>query len=208
MSPPPATLAAWPRLSLGGSSFGDGLGLLATAALAKNLASGSYTAENFAIAGVFILRLLPAVLLGPLAGAVADRLDRRWTLVLGDVLRFALFATIPIVGTLTWLYIATVLIECVALFWMPAKDATVPNLVPPRRLEAANQISLVATYGTAPVAALVYAGLALVTGTIHDLAPWVPLDPIIVAIYLNALTFLVSGLVIWRLEIPASTGRQ
>src|SRR5205085_10949192 len=59
-------------LALGGSSFGDWLGLLATAALAKNLASGSYTAENFAIAGVFILRLVPAVLLGPLAGAVAD----------------------------------------------------------------------------------------------------------------------------------------
>src|SRR3954453_23301083 len=148
-------------LALLGSSFGDWLGLLATAPPAKHLASGSYTAENFAIAGVFILRLLPAVLLGPLAGAVADRLDRRWTLVLGDVLRFALFATIPLIGTLTWLYVATVLIECVALFWMPAKDATIPNLVPPKRLETANQISLVATYGTAPVAAVVYAALAL-----------------------------------------------
>ena len=195
-------------VALAGSSFGDWLGLLATAALAKTLVSGSYTAENFAIAGVFLLRLLPAVLLGPLAGAVADRLDRRWTLVLGDLLRFALFATIPLVGTLTWLYIATVLIECVALFWMPAKDATVPNLVPPKRLEAANQISLVATYGTAPIAALVYAGLALATGTAHDFAPWLPLDPIVVAIYLNSLTFLVSGLVIWRLDIPPSPSRE
>jgi dTMP kinase len=195
-------------LALGGSSFGDWLGLLATAALAKNLASGSYTAENFAIAGVFILRLLPAVLLGPLAGAVADRLDRRWTLVLGDVLRCALFATIPLVGTLTWLYIATVLIECVALFWMPAKDATVPNLVPPRRLEVANQISLVATYGTAPLAAVVYAALVLVTGTMHDFVPGLHLDPIIVALWVNAVTFLVSGLVIWRLDIPPTAGRE
>jgi dTMP kinase len=195
-------------LALGGSSFGDWLGLLATAALAKNLASGSYTAENFAIAGVFLLRLLPAVLLGPLAGAFADRLDRRWTLVLGDVLRFALFATIPLVGTLTWLYIATVLIECVALFWMPAKDATIPNLVPPKRLEAANQISLLATYGTAPLAAVLFAGLALVTGTAHDFAPWLHLDPIVIAIWVNALTFLVSGLVILRLDIPRSAGRE
>src|SRR3954453_23869217 len=70
-------------LALGLSSFGDWLGLLATAAMARSLASGSYTAENFAIAGVFILRLAPAVLLGPLAGAFADRLDRRVTLVLG-----------------------------------------------------------------------------------------------------------------------------
>ena len=156
-------------LALGLSSFGDWLGLLATAALAKNLASGSYTAENFAIAGVFILRLAPAVVFGPIAGALADKLNRRWTLVLGDLLRFVLFASIPLVGTLCWLYVATVLIECVALFWMPAKDATVPNLVPRKRLEAANQISLVATYGSAPVAALVYSGLALLTGIARQL---------------------------------------
>jgi dTMP kinase len=195
-------------LALGGSSFGDWLGLLATAALAKNLASGSYTAENFAIAGVFILRLAPAVLLGPLAGAFADRLDRRWTLVLGDVLRGLLFVTIPLVGTLGWLYTATVLIECLALFWMPAKDATVPNLVPPKRLEAANQISLVATYGTAPVAAIIYAGMALVTTTITDLVPWLTLDPVAVAIYINAATFIISGLVILRLDIPPTPGRE
>jgi dTMP kinase len=193
-------------MALGLSSFGDWLGLLATAAMAKNLASNSYTAENFAIAGVFILRLAPAVLLGPLAGAVADRLDRRWTLVLGDILRFVLFASIPLVGTLGWLYGATVLIECVALFWMPAKDASVPNLVPRNRLEAANQISLVATYGTAPLAALVYAGLALVTDAINGLAPTQVIDPIGLALYFNALTFLVSGLTIWRLEMPPSPG--
>ena len=195
-------------LALAGSSFGDWLGLLATAALAKNLASGSYTAENFAIAGVFILRLAPAVLLGPLAGAFADRLDRRWTLVLGDVLRGLLFITIPLVGTLGWLYAATVLIECLALFWMPAKDATIPNLVPHKRLEAANQISLVATYGTAPLAAIVYAGMALATGTVKDFVPWFALDPISVAIYVNAATFIVSGLVILRLDIPPSPGRE
>ncbi len=45
---------------------------------------------------------------------------------------------------------ATLLIELVTLFWGPAKDATVPNLVPARKLEVANQISLVATYGSAP----------------------------------------------------------
>lgn len=129
-------------MALGLSSFGDWLGLLATAAFAQDLAADSYTAANYAIAGVFILRLAPAVLLGPLAGALADRLDRRWTLVVGDLARCALFASIPLVGTLGWLYAATLLVECFALFWLPAKDATVPNLVPRRRLGAANQISL------------------------------------------------------------------
>lgn len=194
----------WAALAL--SSFGDWLGLLATAAMAKNLASGSYTQENFAIAGVFILRLAPAVLLGPLAGALADRLDRRWTLVFGDVARFALFASIPLVGTLPWLYAATLLIECFALFWMPAKDATVPNLVPRRRLEAANQISLVATYGSAPVAAAVFAGLALLDGVVRHLVPGWHLDPVEAALWFNAGTFLVSALTIWRLDMPRGGG--
>ncbi|HEY6798988.1 MAG TPA: dTMP kinase, partial [Kineosporiaceae bacterium] len=193
-------------LALGLSSFGDWLGLLATAAMAKDLAQSSYTAQNFAIAGVFILRLAPAVLLGPLAGALADRLERRWTLVAGDFVRFALFASIPLVGTLGWLFAATVLIECAALFWMPAKDATVPNLVPRRRLEAANQISLVATYGTAPLAAAVYAGLTLVSDALNGLMPHRVVDPISVALYFNALTFAVSALVIWRLDLPPSPG--
>jgi dTMP kinase len=195
----------WMALAL--SSFGDWLGLLATAAMAKNLASGSYTAENFAIAGVFILRLAPAVLLGPLAGALADRIDRRWTLVFGDLFRFVLFASIPLVGTLPWLYVATLLIECFALFWMPAKDATVPNLVPRKRLEAANQISLVATYGTAPIAALVFSGLALLGELIgHFAALPAQVNPVTVALWFNAITFLVSGLTIWNLDIPPRSG--
>ncbi|MEJ2577500.1 MAG: dTMP kinase [Kineosporiaceae bacterium] len=190
----------WAALAL--SSFGDWLGLLATAAMAKSLANGSYTMENFAIAGVFILRLAPAVLLGPLAGALADRLNRRWTLVFGDLARFALFASIPLVGTLPWLYTATLLIECFALFWMPAKDATVPNLVPRRRLEAANQISLVATYGSAPVAAAVFAGLALLDGVIRHFVPGWHVHSVETALWFNAATFLVSALVIWRLKMP------
>ena len=195
----------WTALAL--SSFGDWLGLLATAAMANNLAGGSFTRENFAIAGVFILRLAPAVFLGPLAGALADRIDRRWNLVFGDLIRFVLFASIPLVGTLTWLYSATLLIECFALFWMPAKDATVPNLVPRRRLEAANQISLVATYGTAPLAAVVYAGLALLgelLGRFVHVAAQI--NPISVALWFNALTFLVSALTIWNLDIPPRSG--
>jgi len=87
-------------------------------------------------AASLVVRLLPAILLGPLAGAFADRFDRRITMVVSDVLRFGLFLTIPLAHlfvsqseTLAWLYIASFLIECISLFWTPAKDASVPNLV-------------------------------------------------------------------------------
>lgn len=189
-------------LSLGLSSFGDWLGLLAATAMAAGLgAQSSYAAANLAVSGVLILRLAPAVLLGPLAGAFADRFDRKTTMVVGDLVRFGLYFSIPIVGTLWWLMVATVLAEIVGLFWMPAKDATVPNLVPKERLEAANQLSLATTYGSAPVAALAFTGISLLTGVIDNVAPWVGSAPDM-AMYANAVTNLVAALVIWRLKIP------
>ena len=38
------------------------------------------------------------------------------------------------------------------MIWMPAKEAAVPNLIPRARLETANQLTLVTTYGITPIA--------------------------------------------------------
>ena len=191
----PAFRQLWTALSL--SSLGDWLGLLALTALAPLLARDGYAAANLAIAGVFILRLAPAVLVGPIAGVVADRLDRRATMVVCDLARGALFLSIPLVGTLWWLLVATLLIEVASLLWIPAKEATVPNLVPRERLEAANQLSLFTTYGSAPVAAAIFAGLALLSGILDNPLP--AIERADLALYVNAATFLVSAVTILRL---------
>ncbi|MGH8970968.1 MAG: dTMP kinase, partial [Actinomycetes bacterium] len=195
----PAFRRLWVALSF--SSFGDWLGLLALTALAPRLVDGGYAAANVAIAAVFILRLAPAVVIGPLAGVVADRLDRRYTMVVCDLIRFGLFVSIPLVGTLWWLFVATFLIEAASLMWMPAKEATVPNLVPRERLESANQLSLFATYGSAPIAAAVFAALALLSGILDN--AFTAIDEVDLALFVNALTFLVSAITIYGLkEIP------
>ena len=148
-------------IGLGLSSLGDWMGLLALTAMA-NASADSYAGKNYAIATVLFLRVLPALVMGPIAGYVADRLDRRTVLIWGDYLRGALFLTIPLVGSLWWIFVVTVLVEAISLVWGPAKDATVPNLVPRHRLEAANQVSLATTYGSALPAAAIFAGLTLV----------------------------------------------
>ncbi|HEX5511691.1 MAG TPA: dTMP kinase [Actinomycetales bacterium] len=189
-------------LSLGLSSFGDWLGLLATTAMAGALgAQAGYAQANLAVSGVLILRLAPAIFLGPIAGVVADRFDRKLNMVIGDLLRCALFVSIALVGTLWWLFVATVLIEIIGLFWMPAKDATVPNLVPRQRLEAANQLSLATTYGSAPFAALLFSGLALLSGVLDNFVGALG-GPIDLALYFDALTYLVAAMVIWQLDMP------
>ncbi|MFP5347260.1 MAG: dTMP kinase, partial [Actinomycetes bacterium] len=189
-------------LSLGLSSFGDWLGLLATTAMAGALgAKSGYAQANLAVSVVLILRLAPAMLFGPIAGVAADKLDRKVNMVVGDVLRCALFVSIAVVGTLWWLFVATVLIEIIGLFWMPAKDATVPNLVPRERLEAANQLSLATTYGTAPFAALLFSALALVSGVLDNFVSFFGGSNDL-ALYFNALTYLVAAVVVARLDMP------
>ena len=185
------------------SSLGDWLGLLATTAMAQQLSGGSYTTANFAIAGVFIARLLPAVFLGPIAGVIADRFDRRKLMVTADILRAALYISIPIVYTYFWLYAAMILVECLTLFWSPAKEATVPNLVGKEKLENANQVSLLAAYGTAPIAAILFSLLTLFANAIESLFPFTIGGSVDIALYVNAASFAFAAITIWGLkEIP------
>jgi dTMP kinase len=192
----------WLSMSL--SSFGDWLGLLAITATATSLVDG-FAAANFALGGVLLFRLLPAIVLGPVAGAIADRFDRRKTMVITDLIRFSLFASIPIVDNLVWLFVAQFLIEAFSLFWIPAKDAAVPNMLRKDQLEPANQLSLITTYGLTPVlAAIVFAVLTSLGTRLSDLLPGI--DEVDLALFLNALTFLVAAVVIWNL--PSISGRR
>jgi dTMP kinase len=178
------------------SSLGDWLGLLATTALATQLATG-YQAQNYAIGAVLVVRLIPSAVLGPLAGAFADRFDRRYTMIITDLLRFFLFMWIPLTHSLTVLYVATFLIECVGLFWNPAKDASVPNLVRKDQIEAANQLSLITTYGLTPVAAAaVFSLLALISKALATHFGFFGTNQVGLALYLNAATFLVGAITV------------
>jgi dTMP kinase len=197
----------WIATSL--SSLGDWLSLVALTSLALALAGKGLSAQGAAVGGVWLSSLLPALVLGPLAGAAADRMDRRLNMIIGDVVRGLLYLSIPLdlsfgfVNRLTWMYGVQFLASCASLFWTPAKDASVPNLVPPDKLEQANQYSLLTTYGTAPVAALIFALLAKVSGALGHISHYFNTNQVDLALYFNALTFAVSALTIyWLREIP------
>ena len=200
----------WIATSL--SSLGDWLSLLALSALAYSLTGKGVqaTAGPIAVGGVWITSLLPYLLFGPLAGAVADRLDRRINLVIGDVVRAVLYLSIPIdlvvgfANKLTWLYVVQFLASCASLFWAPAKDASIPNLVPRDKLDQANQYSLLTTYGTAPLASLVFIAFASISkGFAHGPLSFFG-DPargqIALALYFNVATFVISAFVCYSLH--------
>ena len=199
----------WIATSL--SSLGDWLSLVALSTLASDLAGKGVAAQGAAVGGVWLTSLLPALLLGPLAGAVADRLDRRLNMIVGDVLRAALYLSLVLnlslgfANQLPWMYTVQFLASCASLFWTPAKDASVPNLVPPDKLEQANQYSLLGTFGPAPIAGLFFGLLALVSRSLGSISPYFSTNQgqVKLALYFNAATFVVSAITIYILrQIP------
>ncbi|MGH3171782.1 MAG: dTMP kinase, partial [Trebonia sp.] len=188
----------WIALSL--SSLGDWLSILALVALAPSVTHGSVLAKTSSISGVWVVTLLPALLLGPIAGALADRLDRRMTMIVGDVIRGLLFISIPLFPNLTWIFVAKFLAGIASQFWNPAAVATVPNLVPKEKLERANQLSQLMTYGTAPVAAGVLAVLGYLSVGLSHFAPVFHTNRVDLALYFNGASYFVSAVTVYSLR--------
>ncbi|MBB5082883.1 dTMP kinase [Nonomuraea endophytica] len=189
-------------------SLGDWLTILALTAVAGNLYQGDPRVQALAIGGVFVAKILPAILLGPLAGALAGRFDRRMIMAATGLARFAVVLSAVFVGGYQWLIVTMVLVECVTLLWTPAKDATVADLVPRERLEPANRLDLLATYGTAPLAALLFAVLSVAAGLLRAVTPFSPATETAgPALIVAAVAYLVSAVLIFTLrDIPRRTG--
>jgi len=214
----PVFRRVWAAIAL--SSLGDWLGLLATTAMAQQLTAGeSIAVQGTAISGVILTRLLPDLLLGAFAGALADRLDRRKTVIVGETLAALLYLSIAVGYDLLWLYLAQFLIEAVGLFTMPAKQALWVNIVPRKRLAVANQLSLLSVYGAVPIAALLFALLNTASRFFSDPGNVDPelaaalggaSVPIVIALSFNSISYLVSAGTIFlsRHDIPAYTGER
>ena len=144
------------------SSLGDWVGFVAVTSLVTAL-SGTAATAGLAVGGVMTARMLPAILFGPFAGALVDRFDRKQIMIAADVARGALYATMAFVHRLGLIFLLSFVIECFSLLWTPARDASLPNLVPRRQLANANSIGLVSTYATLPLGGAVFAVLALVS---------------------------------------------
>ena len=187
------------------SSLGDWVGFVAVTSLVANL-GGSSSTQALAVSGVMIARTLPAVLFGPIAGALVDRVDRKRIMIIADVSRGSMYAAMAFLGHLWSIFLLSFAIECLSLLWTPARDASLPNLVPRRQLANANSIALVSTYATLPLGGIVFAiivGIATAPG-MH--IPYVTERPEALALWLDAGTFAFSAVMLSRISIPSPAG--
>lgn len=182
------------------SSLGDWVGFVAVTSLVTTL-SGTAATAGLAVGGVMTARMLPAILFGPFAGALVDRFDRKQLMIAADVARGVLYGTMAFVHQLGLIFLLSFVIECFSLLWTPARDASLPNLVPRRQLANANSIGLVSTYATLPLGGAVFAVLAVISGAIG-------LDrPETLALLLDACTFGFSAVMVSAVPLKAPTSR-
>lgn len=128
-------------------------------------------------------QIVPAIILGPVAGLVCDRFNRKHVMVISDLLSALVVASVPLVSTPTQVYALAVLLGCGRQFTGPARMALLPDVVGRDHVGGANSLLML----TRNVVLLVgpAAGGALVA--------WQGTDP---AFWVDALTFIASAAVL------------
>ena len=155
--------------------------------------------------------MIPGFFFSPLAGVLVDRWDRRRVMVACDLGRALVLISLPFIDTLPGLVVASLLLELATLLWSPAKEASVPNIVPTGHLTTANSLSLAAAYGTFPIASLLFAVLAKMgtsLGHVSALSFFRFGQTGSVAIYVDVLTFVASAMFISTLVLPPPRRRK
>ena len=171
------------------SFLGDSLGLVALM-----LHVAATTGQALAVAALLLAGDFAPALLGPLAGTVADRLDRRRVMVACELVQGVL-----VVVTALWLPSLPLLLVLVGLravagqVFQPASRAAVPEVVPEPDLERANAAVGVATNGGETLGPLVAALL-------------LPVLEVRGVLLVDAATFAVSAVLLGLLPAVAGGG--
>ena len=197
------------------SGIGDWLVIGLLMPLVTSLSGGS----SFAVAGILIAKLLPALVLSSLTGVLVDRFDRRRVMIACDLARAALTLALLFTNSLLVIYLIVLLMEVGSLFFYPARNALIPHLVAEEDVTAANGLSyttqqaamLVGLTASGALLALfervvrlvIESGLPLVDVLVGPFAPAL-LGPR-AGVFLNSLTFLTSAAIISTIVV-ASTG--
>ncbi|MEM9245589.1 MAG: MFS transporter, partial [Cyanobacteria bacterium P01_F01_bin.153] len=170
--------------------IGDALTWLGLALLAFEIAGDN---AGVILSGALTLRVLAYVVLSPLAGAIADRTDRKWLMVLTHLMRMGLICLFPFVTQPWQIYGIVLALSVFSAFFVPTYTATIPLVVDSSQYPQAIALSS-ATYQILGVLGPGIAGsVAALVGTRQ-------------IFFLDALTFLVSALLIvslpGKLRVP------
>ena len=173
------------------STFGDFVALFAV----MNIMTFTLKATPQQITGVQIAYMLPIALLGIVSGVFVDRWPLKRTLVASDLIRAVLVLLLIVVHNVWGYYIVLAAVSVVSSVFGPAQGVAVRSLVPINGMRSAQallqQVMFVMRIIGGPIAAFL-----LVHASVN------------VSFYADALSFVISGLLMASLTLPKTAQVQ
>lgn len=172
------------------SEIGDNFNNIAVFALAMGL-----THSGLVVMGVMLSRAIPAITVGPLAGVLLDRFDRKKIMIASDLTRavVALGFILALRRQDVWLlYTFSALLMIASPFFTAGRTAILPTIASEEELHTANSLTQTTQWTNLTVGTFLG---ATVIGIGYE---W--------AFAFNALSFVFSAWAIWHLRAPV--GKQ
>lgn len=147
--------------------------------------------SGMVLSGVMLARAIPAMLAGPVAGVLLDRMDRRQIMIASDLVRaiVSLGFLFTIHQPKPWLlYLLSALLMFASPFFTSGRAAILPSIASPEELHTANSLTQTTQWATL-TAGTMLAGFSASMGY-H----W--------AFLINTLSFVFSAWAIWQLALP------
>lgn len=172
------------------SLLGDWFNLIASAILIAEL-----TGSGLALGILFTIRMLAPFAVAPLAGICADRYNRKYLLIITDLVRAVVvlgFLFVQDANDIWLLYTLTVFLFGVSGFFSPARSAILPDITSPQELGTAN------TLGAATWSVMLAVGAAiggLTTGLFGSQTAFV----------IDGFTFAISGGLLLKIRLPRTS---
>ena len=195
------------------SGIGDWLVIGFLMPLVTTLSGGS----SFAVAGILIAKIIPALVFSSLTGVLVDRFDRRKVMIAADLVRAVLALVLVITNSLWVIYLVVLLMETASLCFWPARNALIPYLVSEEDITAANGLAYTTQQASmligltaatailagfeAGVRALMHANVPMVASFVGLFAPAL-LGPR-AGVILDVFTFLFSALMVYTIHLKA-----
>jgi MFS family permease len=155
------------------------------------------TKSGLVVSGVMLSRAIPAMLAGPLAGVVLDRLDRKRVMIASDLIRAVVAAgfILTVHRSDTWLvYLLSALLMVASPFFTAGRAAILPAIASKDELHTANSLTQTTQWINLTIGTLL--GGVSVAQFGYE---W--------AFGANALSFLISALCISRLFLAGRSFR-
>jgi MFS family permease len=150
------------------------------------------TGSGLGVSGGVVAEVLPVLLVAPLAGSLVDRLPRVPVMVAADAWRAVLAAVLAVWhGEAGVAYGVAFGLSAGSVFFNPAAQSVLPALVDDEELVAANS----GIWTAAVTCQVLLAPVAGYVAAAHGFGP---------AFTLNAVSFVVSGLLLLGLRVPAA----